>query len=167
MRIDHIRSGMQGMLLLTMGVLALPLLGGAEPQPWRVVRAEPAQVVPVDGDQAITVLVKPYPAKVTLAISGTYPGLPRLNIGADFKFFAKATGSEVRPLQIVSPKGIPAALVGDPRKSVEVEVYLADWTSNTMVGPIVNRGYAPADLLVSFKGGPRRPLSGLAPKTTK
>lgn len=167
MRVDTFQRGTQALLLVVLCALGLQLAACSKPSPWRVVSAEPAQVIPMGGDQVISVLVKPYPAKVTLAISGIYPGLPKLDVAADFKFFAKADGSEVRPLQIASPKEIPTALVGDPAKYVEAEIYLADWSSNAMFGPIVSKGYAPEDLLMSFRGGPRVALHSLAPKPTK
>lgn len=125
--------------------------------PWRIVSTESAQVVPAGNGQYMTILKKPYPLKVTIEINGLYPGLPDINIADDFIFYKKDKGMPVDPLQVTSPV-LPENFIGNAKQTVRYEIYLANYSTNSMFGAIVNRGYTSNELVFSFKNGPKRPL---------
>ena len=88
--------------------------------------------------------------------------MPKLDPANDFSFFEKKDGSKVRPLQILTPV-LTDDFVGDGKKTARIQIYLADYSENSFVGPIVNKGYTSDEIVFIYMGGSKRTL----PKQTK
>jgi hypothetical protein len=156
------RSLVVGLFLIH--TVALGTAHAKEPtEPWRIVSTEPSKKAPIGDDKFVVVLKEPYPLKVTLEVTGLYPGLPDVHIDKDFQFFEKSGGDAIEPLQVVSPDKIPPEMVGNGKQNVRFEVYLADYSSNAMFGPIVQRGYLSSEIVFSYKGGKKQALPASKP----
>ncbi len=130
---------------------------------WRIVSCRSNPLVPDGRGGAVLTFGETAPLMITFEINGSYPGLPKLEVTRDFTFWDTVNNRKITPYQVVVPKKIAPDMVGDPRKTVLVSVYLCDFLDYGF-GRTFRGGYKPESVAVSHKGGAKLPMTQFAQK---
>jgi hypothetical protein len=97
--------------------------------------------------------------RITVTLGSTYPNFSSITeegLKQHFKFYYADDHGVIEVWEINSSHGIPPQV--DPRNPPEIQVsfFLAEGNEDT-------DGYKPEDILVSYMGGPTKPLTSLLP----